>query len=252
MGLLDFLRKKKQEVTPGGSSIYRYDEQQESDKLHLPEQERVYAQEIEEHFEAIFPGRETRVIHEIVSELVHIDLHVMWPTADQPFYVVYTTGMSDLPMTVPPQVKEDVSRAELYILLPKDWPMEQFGPGAPMSVCWPITTLQFLARFPHAYKTWLAYGHTIPNGEGYAPFADGVGFSAVLLNCEDDPLSSLEAKDGQRLFFYQVVPCYKEEIEYSLKYGKDKLDDLLRPLGAFGVLDTQRPNACPDFKEILD
>ncbi len=252
MGLLDFLRKKKQEVSPGGSNIYRYGEQQESDKLRLPEQERVYAQEVEEHFEAIFPGRETRVIHEILSEFVHIDLHVMWPTADQPFYVVYTTGMSDLPMTVPPQVKEDISRAELYILLPGDWPMEQFGPGAPMSVCWPITTLQFLARFPHAYKTWLAYGHTIPNGEDYAPFDPSVGFSAVLLNHGDGPLSSLEAKDGQRLFFYQVVPCYKEEIEYSLKYGKDKLDVLLRPLGAFGVLDPRRPNACPDFKEVLD
>ena len=253
MGLLDrFRRKKKGEVSPGGSNIYRYEERQDQDKLHLPDRERVYAPEIEEHFNTIFPGRETGVIHEIMSEFVHIDLHVMRPTAKEPFWVVYTTGMSDLPMTPPPQVKEDITRAELYILLPGDWPLDQFGPGASMSVCWPVTLLQFLARFPHAYNTWLAYGHTVPNGADYQPFADDVGFGGVVLNWGNGPLGAVEAKDGQRVFCYQVVPCYKEEIEYKLKYGMDKLHELLRQHEALGILDPKRPNACPDFKEVLD
>ena len=37
---------------------------------------------------------------------------------------------------------------------PKDLPYERF---------WPIQMLKFLARFPHEYKTWLGWGHTIPN-----------------------------------------------------------------------------------------
>lgn len=48
MGLLDrFKRGKKGEVSPGGSNIYRYEERQDQDKLHLPDRERVYALEIE-------------------------------------------------------------------------------------------------------------------------------------------------------------------------------------------------------------
>lgn len=252
MGLFDFLRKKKQEVTPGGSNVYRYGEPEGQDKLHLPDQERVYAQEVEEHFNAIFPSRRTGVLHEIMSDYVHVDIHVMAPTDDQPFYVVYTTGMSDLPMTLPPEVKEDISRSELYLFLPKEWPLDDLGRDTPMSVYWPIGLLKFLARFPHEYKTWLAYGHTVPNGPDYTPFDPSVGFGGVVLNHGDGPLSSFEAKDGQRVMLYGVLPCYKEEIEYKLKYGMDKLYDLLQEHKVIGMLDPQRPNLCPDFKEILD
>ncbi len=249
MGLFDFLKKKKKaEVSPGGSTVYRYDDPDDS-KLHLPETERVYAPEIEAHFNALFPGRETGVLHEIMSDFVHVDVHVMRPTAEQPFYVVYTTGMSDLPMTLPPHVKEDISRAELYIFLPGTWKLDDLHDG---SAYWPIGLLQFLARFPHAYKTWLAYGHTVPNGADYAPFDDSVGFSGVVLNWGDGPLSVVEAKDGQKVMLYGVIPCYKEEIEYKLKYGMDKLYELFKEHHVIGMTDPQRPNLCPDFKEILD
>ncbi len=252
MGLFDFLRRKKKEVSPGGSNIYRYEERQDQDKLHLPDVERVYAQEVEDHFDALFPGRETRVLHEIMSDFVHIDVHIMEPTSEQPFYVVYTTGMSDLPMTLPAQVKEDISRAELYILLPGGWDLRELGPETPSAVCWPLELLRFLARFPHEYKSWLAYGHTMPNGPDYAPFDESVGFGGVVLNWGDGPLGTVEAKDGQKIYLYGVIPCYKEEIEYKLKYGMDKLDALLREHGALEVLDPKRPNLCPDFKEVLD
>lgn len=254
MGLFDRFRRKKGkgEVSPGGSNIYRYEERQDQDKLHLPDQERVYAPEVEEHFNALFSGRETQVLHEIMSDFVHIDIHVMHPTAKEPFWVLYTTGMSDLPMTQPPQLKEDLTRAELYMLLPGDWPLEDLKPDAPTSVCWPIVLMQFLARFPHAYKTWLAYGHTVPNGPDYAPFADDVGFGGVVLNWGDGPLGALEAKDGQRVLFYGVIPCYKEEIEYKLKYGMGELMKLFQEKDVPIVLDPKRPNLCADFKEVLD
>lgn len=254
MGLFGFPRKKKKkgEVSPGGSNIYRYGAREDEDKLHLPDAERVYAQEVEEHFDAIFPGRETGVLHEIMSDFVHIDIHIMKPTAQEPFYVVYTTGMSDLPMTLPPQVKEDISRAELYLLLPGGWKLDELGADPSPADYWPIGLLRFLARFPHEYKTWLAYGHTVPNGPDYEPFDDSVGFGGVALGWGDGPLSRFTARDGQEVLLYDVIPCYKEEIEYKLKYGMDKLDELLRGHGALGALDAKRPNLCPDFKEVLD
>ena len=256
MGFFDIFKRKKQEITPGGSNVYRYGERQDDGVLHLPDEVGTYAQEIEEHFAKVFPGHRHGVFHEIMSDYVHIDVHILEPTEDQPFYVVYTTGMSDLPMTLPPDIKKsakmDISRAELYILLPGDWPLGDLGPDTPMSVYWPIGLIKFLARFPHEYKTWLAYGHTVPNGQDYAPFDDSVGFGGVVLNWGDGPLGGFTAKDGQRIMCYGVIPCYKEEIEYKLKYGMDKLYELLREHGAMRILDPQRPNLCPDFKEILD
>ena len=76
MGFLDKLFGKKKEVTPGGSPIYRYDTLKD-EGLRVPENMGVYAEEVDKRFEALFPGRESRVLHEILSDIVHIDVHVM-------------------------------------------------------------------------------------------------------------------------------------------------------------------------------
>ena len=226
MGFLDKLfGGKKEKVTPGGSPIYRYDDR-ENGGLRTPEESGIYAEEVDKRFEELFPGRESRVLHEIVSDLVHIDVHVMWPTQEQNFFVVYTTGMSDLSMTPAPEIPEEhrknLELAELYFFLPGDWPLSPDSPPSEAAY-WPIRIMKFIARFPHEYKTWLGWGHTIPNGADYAPLDDSVGFGAVvLMGGGDAPLGRLETKDGRRLSLLNLVPAYKEEIEYKLKYGMEE------------------------------
>ena len=85
MGFLDKLFGQEKEVTPGGSPIYRYDTPEDCG-LRTPKESGVYAPEVEARFEELFPGRESRVLHEIVSDLVHIDVHVMWPTQEQKLF----------------------------------------------------------------------------------------------------------------------------------------------------------------------
>lgn len=262
MGLLDklFGKKKNEEITPGGSPIYRYGSQ-EGKKLQVPENTGTYLEEIEAHFDALFPGRESFVFHEIVSDIVHIDVHVMHPTQEQPFHVVYTSGMSDKPMNIPDELsKQDrqaLELAELYVLLPGSWDLGGEGKsGTDISPAhfWPIQMLKFLARFPHTYQTWLGWGHTIPNGPEYSPLYDGVGFGGVVLmgGTGDGPLSYMTAKDGHRVNFYNMVPAYKEEIEYKLKYGMSALEKVFQEKGLSLILESHRPNLCADFKEILD
>ena len=258
MGFLDKLFGKKEEVSPGGSTIYRY-EDQDGRKLQVPETAGTYLEEIEAHFDSLFPGRESFVYHEILSDIVHIDVHIMKPTAEQPFYVVFTTGMSDKPMSIPREIprkeRADLELAELFVFLPGDWELGGVGKsGSDVSPAhfWPIQMLKFLARFPHEYQTWLAYGHTIPNGAEYAPLDHSVGFGGVVLRSGGGPLCSMTAKDGRKLNFYQMVPAYKEEIEYKLKYGMEGLEKVFQEHRISPVLDPQRPNLCPDFKEILD
>lgn len=255
MGFLDKLFGKKQEVSPGGSTIYRYGELEDKG-LRIPEHTGVYIEQVEKHFASLFPDRETRVLHEIVSDLVHIDVHVMWPKEGQDFFVLYTTGMSDLSMTIPDEVKPEhrkkLELAELYMFLPGDWPLSKEG-MPPKEAYWPIGMLKFVARFPHEYKTWLGWGHTIPNGPKYAPLDDSVGFGAVVLvGGGDGPLGHIDLDDGKHLNLYSPIPAYQEEVEYKLKYGMEALDAVFQEKKLEMILNPQRPNLCADFKEVLD
>ena len=258
MGLFDRFRRKKkeQEVSPGGSPIYRYEDH--GDRGFQPPQEvGVHMEEIEAHFDKLFPNRGSFVYHEIISDIIHIDIHVMRPTEKEPFWVLFTTGMSDLPMTLPEEIRdrEELKYGELYMLLPQSWELGQEGQtprDIPSRYTWPIGVLKFLARFPHEYQTWLGYGHTVPNGADYAPFDGSVGFGGVVLSWGDGPLGTLKAKDGKEIRFYEVIPAYKEEIEYKLKYGMKALLEKFNDAELGHILDPDRPNTCPDFKEILD
>ena len=255
MGFLDKFRKKP-EVSPGGSPIYRY-ETPEEQGWRPPAACGTYAEEITEHFEALFSGRESFVFHELVSDLVHIDVNIMRPTEKQNYYVVYTTGMSDLPMTLPDELadKEELKYAELFLFLPGDWDLGKTGDltsDIPYEWFWPIQILKFLARFPHEYKTWLAWGHTMPNGPDYTPFCDGLGFGGIVLDQLGGQLSALDTKNGTHISFLFAIPAYKEEIEYKLKYGMETLSKRFAEGKLPMVLDIHRLNLCPDFKEVLD
>lgn len=260
MGILDKFRKKKpaeppkEEVSPGGSTIYRYQEPEQI--YHPPETQGVYAEAVIKHFEALFPGRKTFVFHELISDLVHIDVNIMEPTPEADYYVLYTTGMSDRPMTLPEEIsdREDWKYAELYLFLPGDWDLGQPGgldSDLPYERYWPIQMLKFLARFPHEYHTWLGWGHTIPNGPDYTPICDGVGFGGAVL-VWGDRLDRVETEDGHGVMLFGLVPAYKEEIEYKLKYGMEGLDQKFREGNLPMVLDIHRPNLCEGFTETFD
>ena len=61
------------------------------------------------------------MFHELLSDLVHIDVNIMRPDETHPYYVMYTTGMSDMPMTLPEEIqdREDLRYGELYMFLPR-------------------------------------------------------------------------------------------------------------------------------------
>ncbi len=259
MGILDKFHKKKQtkppEVSPGGSTIYRY-KTPEDRGWQPPRSVRCYGEEVTEHFQALFPNRKAFVFHELISDLVHIDINILQPTEKDDYYVLYTTGMSDLPMTLPGEIadREDLKYCELYLFLPGGWNLGKTGDlnsDLPASSYWPIGLLKFLARFPHDYKTWLGWGHTVPNGPQYAPLAEDVDFGGAAL-AQPSCVPPLKSKDGAEVKFYMVIPAYREEIEYKLKYGMEELGKRFAEGGLSLVLDPHRPNLCAGFTEVLD
>ena len=137
------------DVSPGGSPIL----------VHRREKDFELAIGEEQHIEAISAhierhlGPVSGVFHEIISDLVHIDVHVVPANDHCPYLRLVTSGMSDLPMTVPAEVDADVPRyMELMVTLPADWPITQDAFEDERNY-WPVRLLKGMARLPHEYDT---------------------------------------------------------------------------------------------------
>lgn len=255
MGLFGRGKEKPAARTAGGSDILRHGEAQPIDAADAA----FYGEEIEAWMDTAFPGRSTSVWHELASPDIHVDVYVMEPTQQEPYYVLYTVGMSALPMTLENIAHPDqygyLRRAELMMYLPAGFPLDQLrgaaGGDAPEEAYWPVRVLKSLARLPHQYHTWLGAGHSVPNGDPAQPFA-GTGFTGVVLFLPDEgngpkQVLPVPTKDGGQVMLYLAVPVYPEEMAVKLRRGADTLEgDLLALGGGRGFMaDPARPNTSP-------
>ena len=107
------------EYSESGVRIHRYEAKEKLFQIADGDSEALEA--IKDHIGKHIGKIET-VMHELASDLVHIDVHIVEPAAERDFYTLITSGMSDLPMTVPDSA-EAFRFAELMICLPADWDM---------------------------------------------------------------------------------------------------------------------------------
>src|SRR5690606_34847414 len=138
------------------SQIYRHQERKRDFELAFGDPDLSDA--ICEHVQKRL-GEVDIVYHEMISDLVHIDVNRIPPRDDHPWITLFTTGMSAKPMT-PPDELDDYYYAELLLHLPPEWPLEM-SDFEDENNYWPIRLLKMLARLPHEFETWLAYGHTV-------------------------------------------------------------------------------------------
>lgn len=178
-----------------------------------------------------FIGEPSNVFHEVVSEGVHIDVHVIGPTPERDYYTLVTSGMSDLPMNAP-EGAEGLRYAELVLALPRDWapgPLESAN-LEDESLYWPIRLLGDLARLPHMHNTWLSFGHTVPNGDPPQPYAPNTELCCALLIPAvsfGPEFFTLPIRPDKTVFFFAVVPLYEAEVRLKLKKGADALMEAL-------------------------
>jgi Suppressor of fused protein (SUFU) len=232
------------EVSPGGSNIFRH----EAAEREWTAPEHAEAEEIEEHL-ARFIGEASWVFHEIVSDLVHLDVHIVEPTAERDWWTLFTTGMSALPMTVP-EGCEALRYAELMVMLPADWKVREMKVTPPPPDLeqwyWPIRWLKQLARLPHDYGTWIGFGHTIPNGDPAEPFAPDTklcGWALIPPITIPDEGRSVELSDGREVHFYCLHAVHHAEMSLKLNKGMDALLDAFEKHDVSEVLDLNRKPA---------
>lgn len=180
---------------------------------------------IEQHIKNTF-GEFENVFHELVSPDIHVDICVVPPSAKRDYYTLVTMGMGAHRMNVPQELAEyKLERAELAIALPPDWKLDEESLKEEQWY-WPIGLLKVLARLPIAEDTWLGFGHTM---DKQSPFAEGTELcAAILVGPQDVVWNGGEVctlPSGEEVNFYQVIPLYRDEMEYKLAHDADALLD---------------------------
>ncbi len=177
---------------------------------------------VERHIKKTF-GEFDHVFHELVSPDIHVDICVVPPSEERDYYTLVTMGMGAHRMNVPKELEEyKLERAELAIALPSDWKLdEEFMKDERWY--WPVGLLKVLARLPIVSDTWLGFGHTM---DKQSSFAKDTKLCASLLTGPQGVEEGSEVcilPGGEEVNFYQVIPLYREELEYKLEHDADAL-----------------------------
>ena len=195
---------------------------------------------IEQHIKNTF-GEFENVFHELVSPDIHVDICVVPPSEERDYYTLVTMGMGAHRMNVPEELAEyKLERAELAIALPGNWKLKREDLKNERWY-WPIRLLKTLARLPIASDTWLGFGHTMDNEKD---FAKGTKLCAAILTGPQDTEDGSEVcilPSGEEVNFYQVIPLYREELEYKMEHDADALLDKMN--GISFVVEPDRQDA---------
>ena len=195
---------------------------------------------VEAHIQAHF-GPFGNVFHELVSPDIHVDICVIPPSEDRDYYTLVTMGMGAHRMNVPEELAEHrLERAELAIALPPDWRLDEEAMKEERWY-WPVGLLKVLARLPIDNDTWLGWGHTT---DKQSPFWENTDLCAAMLISPQGAEEGAEActlPGGEEVNFYQVIPLYRDEVEY--KQARSAEDLLEKMADVSFVVDPERPDA---------
>lgn len=203
------------EQSPGGSRILRYlSSHWAKPEVGAPDDLAVqFAAAREQVYKELF-GEAQSIYHEVFPLVPHIDVHTYMRSGSKGnVFALVTSGMSDLPMHVPrPAGKAAPHRVELVFYCSE--PKKEY-----------LETLRWVARFPHDQKTWLSFGHTMPNGNPPAPFwgseiLDTLLFMPTIVN-RDAALPDKLVLAGDPVHFLWVVPLSTPECNLKLEKGFD-------------------------------
>lgn len=225
MGLLDVFKKKKEKSVTDNMFLYTEQELNE------------YEAFIQENL-----GAYEQVFHEIASPDIHLDIIIVPPTEEFPFYKLVTMGMGAYAMNVPENLKEyELEHAELVLYLPKDWNIQ----SPEEKDYWPIRYLKILGRLPIENNTWLGLGHTIHGDAEQQPFAENTKLNSILLlngcNLKLEKMD-LRLSSGKKIQFYQLFPLYQEELEYKMQHSVGEMLELFDDDDVMPILNIHRKN----------
>lgn len=216
------------------------DEDENDSELDFYEEDEMDA--IEEHIKEYY-GDFPTVFHEITSPDIHCDICIVPPTKEKNYYTLLTMGMGARVMDIPEDLDptED-GRAELLICLPPDWKVGENSE----EWFWPIALLKNLARLPINCDSWLGWGHSVDNQSTFAKNTELCGSLLLFPEAVPDGAESCTLPNGDTVNFFEVIPLYREEMEFKIQNGTKALLEQMQNVSH--VLDIGRPNCCEGFE----
>ena len=217
--------------TPDGTSVIRHDTA--TTKLGVTPHAGRYRKARESAY-AQLCGEALKVSHELLPLVPHVDVYIFQrKRGDQIVYSLVTGGMSDLEVTLPRRAVDVPRRVELIFYCAK--PREEY-----------ISTLRWVAHFPHGNKSWLGHGHTMPNGNPPAPFwgstiLDTLFFLPPIVT-KDQTLPELLQLDGRPVHFLWLVPLTTPECNFKLESGFEAMLDLFQQRKHPHIFHPNRPS----------
>lgn len=222
----------KGKKSKGGSEILEYSGEGKSLIGFQDEVDVKLIEQREAVYEELFGDCET-VSHELMPMVPHIDVYIFKPNDQgRDFYTLVSSGMSDIPMTLPDGVSEEYNRAEIVMYVKE--PKEEY-----------INLIRHYARYPHKYETYFSYEHTIPNGNPPEPFfensaLDSVIFISSILSPDNNFTEQLKSKTGMDVQLLHLTFLTSSECDYKLEKGVDVIYDLFDEKNHSFILDEQR------------
>jgi DNA-directed RNA polymerase subunit RPC12/RpoP len=192
-----------------------------------------------------YVGMVDQVLEADSSDLLPVDLHLVAPRRDLPIRVAVTSGMSNHPMNTP-RGAEDERHMELVLGLEPNWPVSKEALSQDHRA-WPLEWLRKMACLPHSLDTWLGVGHTVPNGDPPQPLGPGTEMCGWILLPPiwlPEEFGTLVMHETKTVYFYALLPLYREEMDFKLQQGAEALFERLSQLPMLGLFDFQRPNVC--------
>lgn len=207
-----------------------------------PESPVTPREEIVRHFAAGIGPVEPLSIQEIVPGEVPVSIHLVPPGPGHGYLLLFTSGMSDRPLTVPAGL-EAASYAELLLVLPGDWDLTPETFAEPRNG-WVIEWLRRAAHHFHEQRTWIGPGYgVLVNGNPPEPIAPHLPFDSLLLFHPRTDTSQVRVADGRLVLFYTVYPLHPKERLLEAREGAATLLDRLASQASFPIIDVHRPSA---------
>ena len=177
-----------------------------------------------------------------VMDGLSVAINCIRPNEQHPYLVLFTNGMSELPMKVPEE-QADWQLAELVMHLPLDWRLPTDANVDPKWL-WPVQWLRKMAYFPHLNDTWLGLPATIVSSDDPpVPLGPNVDQTCLLLVPDFANLDPpLKRSDGSAVHFFTVVPLYTEERDYELQHGMEEFFEQFVDNEVPMVVNLARPN----------
>lgn len=163
------------------------------------------------------------------------------PSWRRRFAVLFTVGLSRFEMPVT-QGAEQYQRAELMLVLPKNWPPPKEA-LKDKRWAWPIQWLLKIAAYPVLNDTWLGAPLTVlVEEEPPKPLGPGTRFTAWLLAAGEEEKRIIACRDGSRIQIYSLCPLYTEEYLFERQNGMSALLSQMERYGFPECIDVNRVN----------